>query len=153
MTNMDSPPAFNFLGTVLLHLLAAVLLHRATVNAASATLFSSLPVPFGSGSAPTSDLQTSTPHMKIRSMYVTCEHPFDEVEAFVDDCGTRYHLDLARIGGGIKEALARYLGVTSLSSVRSSMHLAEHILSSKAPGEGVKVILMGTRRNDPHSST
>lgn len=151
---MDSPPTFNLLGTVLLHLLAAVLLHRATANAASATLSSSLPVSFGSGSgsAPTSDLQTSTPHMKIRAMYVTCEHPFDEVEAFVDDCGTRYHLDLARIRGGIKDALGRYLGATSLSSARSSMHLIEHIRGSKAPGEGVKAILMGTRRNDPHSS-
>src|ERR1700733_15257339 len=144
MTNMDSPPAFNFLGTVLLHLLAAVLVHRATANAAPATLFSSLPVSFGSGSAPTSDSQTSPPHM-IPSLYVTCEHPFDEVEAFVDDCRTRYHLDLVRIGGGIKEALARYLGATSLSSGKSSMHLTKYIMSSKAPGEGVKAILMGTR--------
>lgn len=31
------------------------------------------------------------------------------------------------------------------------MHLAEHIASTRAPGEGIKAIVMGTRRNDPHS--
>lgn len=31
------------------------------------------------------------------------------------------------------------------------MYLAEHVSPRRAPGEGIKAIVMGTRRNDPHS--
>ena len=121
----DLASCFQFSGTVLLYLLAAVL---------------------ASGNA-----STSRPHVKIRSLYVTCEHPFDAVEAFVEECCTRYNLDLVRIGGGMKEALVQYLGPSSLSSAKSPMCIAEHVSNSAAPGEGVKAIMMGTRRMDPRS--
>lgn len=70
---------------------------------------------------------------------------------FVDECCRRYNLDLVRIGGGMKEALAQYLGASFISAAGSSTHIAEHLSSSGAPGEGIKAIVMGTRRNDPHS--
>ncbi|KAF8314008.1 adenine nucleotide alpha hydrolases-like protein [Clavulina sp. PMI_390] len=89
---------------------------------------------------------------KLRSIYITSDHPFPEIEEFVEESCVRYNLDLVRIGGDIKEALATYLGTSSLSEARASMHLAKHVEQGKtAPGEGIKAIVMGTRKTDPYS--
>ncbi|KAG9284634.1 hypothetical protein G9A89_004676 [Geosiphon pyriformis] len=65
---------------------------------------------------------------KIQSVYITHQDPFLEVDAFVKESTIRYNLDLIKIEGPMKQALATYL--------------------EKRPS--VQAILVGTRRNDPH---
>lgn len=79
----------------------------------------------------------------IRAIYVSCDEPFPEVESFVDDSIRRYNLDLVRIGGGMKEALTSYLGPTS----------GTKLCAAPSPGHGVRAMLIGTRRGDPHGGT
>lgn len=129
-------------------MLAAVILKRA-----SSSSNNSIVPDASSESTSIPQPQTIASLPKLRSVYITCEHPFDEVETFVEESCEHYNLDLVRISGNMKEALAQYLGTSSLSTARSSMHLAEHVSPHTAPGNGVKAIVMGTRRNDPHSST
>ncbi|RIA89860.1 hypothetical protein C1645_771250 [Glomus cerebriforme] len=64
----------------------------------------------------------------IQALYITSPNPFPEVEEFVKECIDRYCLDLITIEGDMKPALEKYL--------------------EQRPG--VKAILVGTRRNDPH---
>lgn len=101
--------------TVLIHLFAASLLrhHHATLSNSSA-------------------VTTLAPVLK--AVYIRCESPFPQVEAFVTLCTERYHLDLAAVDGGMKEGLREY------------------IERSKEAGEGKEItaILVGTRRGDPH---
>ncbi|KAF8336589.1 uncharacterized protein EI90DRAFT_2810604, partial [Cantharellus anzutake] len=66
----------------------------------------------------------------IRSLYVMCEQPFQEVENFVEECVEAYDIELVRMDGSMKDALATYLGTR----------------------KGVKAMFIGTRRNDPHGA-
>jgi len=69
----------------------------------------------------------------LKSIYITCSSPFDAVEEFVSEAKGVYNLDLFRTSpGGIpmKEALSIY----------------------QRAEPGVKAILVGTRRDDPHGS-
>ncbi|TVY51437.1 putative FAD synthase [Lachnellula cervina] len=65
---------------------------------------------------------------KLQSVYIISPHPFAEVDEFVDGSIDTYRLDLARYTQPMKEAFRVYL--------------REHA--------GVKAILVGTRRTDPH---
>lgn len=133
------------LGTVLLHILAAVLMRRAISSKQHSDN-----TPPSSSSTSHNSLHISQLLPKTRSLYVTCDSPFDEVETFVEECCSAYHLDLVRIGGGMKEALAQYLGSSSITPSSSTIHLDELAPGQHAPGEGIKAILIGTRRGDPH---
>ncbi|KAL1918871.1 uncharacterized protein VTP21DRAFT_2893 [Calcarisporiella thermophila] len=64
----------------------------------------------------------------IHGLYVTHPNQFDEVESFVKETVQRYGLDLVRIPGPMKPALQRYFEARP----------------------GIKAVLVGTRRNDPH---
>lgn len=65
---------------------------------------------------------------RIKSVYITAQHPFPEVDAFVEKCESTYRLDLVRYAMPMKAAFTRYLD--------------EH--------KTIKAILVGTRRTDPH---
>lgn len=69
----------------------------------------------------------------IKCVYVRCPSPFPQVEAFVTLCTERYHLDLEAVEGGMRDALEVYL----------HRHASES-------GGGIKAVLVGTRRGDPH---
>ena len=64
-------------------------------------------------------------------MYIISPHPFAEVDTFVDTTEEEYSLDLARYAMPMKAAFERYL--------------EEH--------KGVKAIMVGTRRTDPHGQS
>jgi FAD synthetase len=66
----------------------------------------------------------------IRSVYITAPYPFAALDTFVDISVQRYNLNLVRFGGGMKIALERFL--------------------DGDVGKGVKAVLVGTRRGDPH---
>lgn len=72
------------------------------------------------------------PRQLLRSVYFTAPNPFPELEAFVLSEVQLYGLDLYRFGGGMKAALAAYLGCQG--------------------GKEIKAILLGTRQNDPNGS-
>lgn len=135
----------------MLHLFAVVLLHRARTSSGADSTNPDAPVAQPNDGPSTSQSTPLVSLPKIRSLYVTCDAPFEEVETFVEECCTTYNLDLVRIGGGIKEALAQYLGPASLSESSTPAHLSEHIAQTPAPGAGIRALLMGTRRGDPYS--
>lgn len=139
------------LGTVLLHLFAVVLLHRARTPLGADSTNPDAPAATTNNDPSTSQSTPLASLPKIRSLYVTCDAPFEEVETFVEECCNTYNLDLVRIGGGIKEALAQYLGPASLSQSSTPAHLSEHVARTPAPGAGIRALLMGTRRGDPYS--
>lgn len=124
--------AFGPPGTVLLHLLHTLLpppaSHPSTPahNGNGTSLASTLPEP----DQPVAS-SSSASRPPIRAIYITAPAPFPSVEAFVDDCSAEYGLDLVRIGGGMKDALSKYLAPGSA-------------------GAGVEGVLVGTRRGDPH---
>lgn len=66
----------------------------------------------------------------LRSVYILSQHPFQQVDDFVDDCVSTYHLNLARYAKPMKEAFADYLH----------------------DEPAVKAIFVGTRRTDPHGA-
>ncbi|KAI5837607.1 hypothetical protein DFP73DRAFT_575895 [Morchella snyderi] len=75
--------------------------------------------------------QNSLPKSSIASLnavYVMSQHPFPEVDEFVDICVPSYHLDLARYALPMKKAFETYL----------------------EQNKKVKAIFVGTRRTDPH---
>lgn len=71
----------------------------------------------------------------IQSVYIVSEHPFEEVDDFVDATSATYHLDLARYAVGMKEGFRKYLD------------------DKKVEGKNVKAIFVGTRRTDPHGGS
>ncbi|KAI8930219.1 hypothetical protein BC831DRAFT_439661 [Entophlyctis helioformis] len=67
----------------------------------------------------------------IKTLYVSAEVPFDEMDQFVDYCEDMFQLDLMKILGGMKPALERFLDSNRV----------------------IKAILVGTRRTDPYSGS
>jgi hypothetical protein len=132
-------------GTVLLHLLAAVLYARHDSPPPdlipSRTTLPSIPTdhhtttlhPSTSETQLTDHIQeasTSSLYPPIRSIYITAPNPFPTLDQFVLDTAKGYNIDLHHFGGGMKAALKAYLGCEG--------------------GEGVSAMLMGTRRSDPN---
>lgn len=85
----------------------------------------------------------------IKALYITAPNPFQEVEDFVDQAVHDYNLDLVRLGGGMKSALGLYLDDSGEGGAVGS----EEEGKGKGQGKGVKGMLVGTRRNDPHGGT
>lgn len=110
--------------TVLLHLLYNVLSNPSPPHP---------PLPAPSPS----NLSTLPP---LKAIYITSPAPFPEVEHFVDHTAEAYHLDLVRIEGGMKAALAVYLGEREDRRNEPGW----------GTGKGVQAVLVGTRRGDPH---
>lgn len=135
-----------FQGTVLLHLLAAVLYARhQSIDAAIVPGRTELPpIPqdehddqiHPSISQPTlaehipPPASTSALYPPIRSIYITAPNPFPCLDNFVLDTVKRYGMDLHHFGGGMKAALNAYFRCEG--------------------GNGVTAMLMGTRRTDPN---
>lgn len=137
-------------GTVLLHLLAAVLYARHQAQSLPSDLVPSRtqlpPIPRDEHSNqlhpstsevqltehvnPTDTASTSTLYPPIRSIYITAPNPFPTLDQFVLDTAKDYNIDLHHFGGGMKAALKAYLGCEG--------------------GSGVTAMLMGTRRSDPN---
>ncbi|KAL7411279.1 hypothetical protein BDY24DRAFT_397274 [Mrakia frigida] len=113
--------------TLLLHLLKKILSERASSSSSSASSSTPPPPPL------------------LKALYITAPHPFQEVEDFVDQSITDYGLDLVRIGGGMKAALGLYLDDSGEVGVGEE--------EGKGKGKGVKGMLVGTRRNDPHGAS
>lgn len=67
----------------------------------------------------------------LHSVYIVSPHPFPQVEDFVEESITTYHLDLVRYAKPMKEAFEEYLH----------------------DRDTVKAIFVGTRRTDPHGAT
>ncbi|RKP12981.1 hypothetical protein BJ684DRAFT_22916 [Piptocephalis cylindrospora] len=67
----------------------------------------------------------------LPTVYITHNHPFNEVDEFIDQCVSRYGLSLARENEPMKEGLSHFLS------------------SSPIP---VQAILVGIRFGDPYSS-
>lgn len=109
--------------TVLIHLLAGCLYARHQANKRTST-DSDL------SSNPNSQASLYPP---IPAIYITAPLPFSKLETFVDSSARLYNLNLVRIGGGMKAALAEFL--------------------TSDVGTGVKAVLVGTRRGDPHGAT
>lgn len=78
---------------------------------------------------PRAQTPTSFPET-LQSVYIVSKHPFAEVDEFVDDTITKYHLDLCRYSLPMRAALEAYL------EERPKM----------------KAIFVGTRRTDPHGA-
>jgi FAD synthetase len=119
-----------FAGTVLIHILAAVL--RRLSKSSHST----------SSSTKLEDVLPSIP-----SLYITCSSPFQEVEDFVSDSIQRYNMKIVRLGGGMKEGLEKYLEGqgTEMQAIGSA--------DESSPSKGkrqVKAMFIGTRRTDPH---
>ncbi|KAL0075305.1 hypothetical protein J3Q64DRAFT_1775912 [Phycomyces blakesleeanus] len=68
----------------------------------------------------------------LRTVFVTCPNPFPHVDAFVNVCTRRYHLDCIAIPGPMRPALQEFLSCSSPSP---------------------KAIFVGIRRNDPYAET
>lgn len=68
---------------------------------------------------------------KLNALYVQGESPFPQAEEFISECTQRYNLNIIKIKSNIKEAL--------------------QFLQTSQPS--ITGILMGTRKNDPHSET
>ncbi|KAI8330859.1 hypothetical protein BC941DRAFT_439780 [Chlamydoabsidia padenii] len=68
----------------------------------------------------------------LRTVYVTYPNPFPHVDAFVQICAKRYHLDCVTIPGPMRQALQQYLDTTQPRP---------------------KAIFVGIRRNDPFADT
>ena len=68
----------------------------------------------------------------IRTLYVACDDPFPEVEAFIGYAATRYHMQLRTEHGPMKQALDSYMKSTD--------------------GKGVRAMFIGVRHDDPHGS-
>lgn len=121
------------LGTVLVHMLAAVLRRRAIQRGRQDNTVSCIP-----------------------ALYITCSSPFQEVEDFVMDSIRRYNLRLVRQGGGMKEGLEMYLN--GVGQEEAFEHAAARRQSDSANGDArrqprkrdIKAIFVGTRRTDPH---
>jgi hypothetical protein len=139
------------IGTVLLHLLAVALWHRRNLATAVSSVvegdstshsgssaLSQAAAPSSSSTALAVEAPSSssvcTPSLTpkpFKALYVTCSSPFSQVDAFVLQCGQSYHLDLFETYPGglpMKEALRQY--------------------QEREPG--VKSILIGIRKADPH---
>lgn len=99
--------------TVLVHLLAAAVLLRQPATSSTALL---------------------------QTVYVRCQSPFPQVEAFVTVCRKRYNLELVTIEGDMKHALDVYIDRKGKAK--------EGTNDSK-----IKAVIVGTRRNDPHGAT
>lgn len=134
------------IGTVLLHLLAAVLYARhqpidpelipertdlppiprdehdgqVHPSISQPTLAEHIPPPASSPAL----------YPPIRSIYITAPNPFPCLDQFVLDTVKRYGMDLHHFGGGMKAALNAYFRCEG--------------------GKGVTAMLMGTRRGDPN---
>lgn len=67
-------------------------------------------------------------HAPVQCVYIEAEHPFDEVEEFVNSSAKTYSLSLHKYAKSMKAAFADYLHDQS----------------------AVKAIFVGTRRTDPH---
>lgn len=109
--------------TVLVHLLATALYER------HQSRLETEPTATPTASSSSSN---STLYPPISAIYITAPYPFPSLESFVESSIHRYNLDLERLGGGMKVAL-------------------EGFLQSK--GKGVKAVLVGTRRGDPHGAS
>jgi len=68
----------------------------------------------------------------IRTLYVACDDPFPEVEAFIGYAATRYHMQLRTEHGPMRQALDSYMKSTD--------------------GKGVHAMFIGVRHDDPHGS-
>lgn len=125
------------LGTVIVHILAAVLrrLHSTSQE----------PIP------------------PMKSVYITCPSPFLEVEQFIRSSAVRYNLRIRSVSGDMKEGLGEYLsggGETfSPDHQSSSKALADrsiHLNGGTGTGEQqdsgreVTAIFIGTRSTDPN---
>lgn len=66
----------------------------------------------------------------LQSVYIVSNHPFAEVDAFVEASTAKYHLDLCRYGLPMRAALEAYL----------------------AARPRLKAVFVGTRRTDPHGA-
>lgn len=73
---------------------------------------------------------------EIRALYIACQAPFSELEAFIDYAAapsTGYHMRLHTSRGDLRESLTRY---------------------AEGPcGRSVRAIFIGVRHDDPHGST
>lgn len=118
------------LGTVLVHILSAVL--RRIEKLPARTL---APIP---------------------ALYITCTSPFAEVDEFVAQSMLRYDLRIVKLGGDMKEGLEAYLdGVEEVGD--SQGHTSGAKLTSEGANSreerrkrDCRAIFLGTRRTDPH---
>jgi len=150
--------------TVLLYLYAAVLCRRGlycdrkyangSSNHDNSLAYYGLSGVATSSSSPSSS--TTSLHLPlkspIRGLYVMCEQPFQEVESFINQTVEEYDLDLLRVGGPMKDALAAYLGLSSYFGNDPISCTRPKSISGVTPGHGVKAMFIGTRRNDPHGA-
>lgn len=141
--------SFFVLGTVLVHMLAAVLRRLAGLSNSPSS---------SSGSSG----GTASPLVPLASVYITCPSPFPTLEAFVRASESRYGLRLVTVKGPMKEGLRTYLeggGVPGVPDRKERESDEEKALGSEKGGEGqtgnrekrgVKAVFVGTRRADPH---
>lgn len=94
----------------------------------SLVTFSTPPTPPSPKKSP--NVSSRTTPFQIPTVYIHSSHPFAEVDSFVDRCVDEYHLNLLRFDekSGMKNAFKVYL----------------------AGNPDVRLILVGTRRTDPH---
>ncbi|KAL2754923.1 hypothetical protein ACRALDRAFT_1077112 [Sodiomyces alcalophilus JCM 7366] len=82
-----------------------------------------------SNAAPPDPSPDSTPFPeKVQTVYIVSQHPFAEVDDFVESSAAEYHLDINRYTLPMKQGLQAYL----------------------ADRPSIQAIFVGTRRTDPH---
>lgn len=131
-------------GTVIVHILAAVLRRLSGLSQPSANGASSSS---SSSSTPSSSTSQLPP---IPTVYIACESPFATLEDFIRDSQRRYNLDLYTVRGGMKEGLIEYFEGGGDQGVPGSEAKQRETTSSKRDRRDVKAIFIGTRRTDPN---
>lgn len=139
-------------GTVIVHILAAVLRRLAGLSQPLTKVVSSASLPAASSSSsPSSSAQPLPP---IPTVYIACDSPFAKLEDFIRDSQRRYNLDLYTVTGGMKEGLIEYFAGGGEAGVpeagRKEKGGVEAVGSTSRRQRDVKAIFIGTRRTDPN---
>ena len=81
----------------------------------------------------------------MQAVYIIPQHPFDEIDTFVTQTSQAYHLDLARYSAPMRTAFEAYLRDDPHHDPRQRRR-------RRRSEEGVKAVLVGTRRTDPNGA-
>lgn len=128
---------FSYTGTVIAHILAAVL--RRTARG-------------------TTQLSISISVPATRAVYITCDSPFIEVERFIAASLPRYNLRIRSVDGNMKQGLEQYLDgggrhFESPSRKASRSRPCEETEADGDSGKGITAIFIGTRSTDPNGGS